>query len=501
MPSSPESSPHRHEPGVAPGENGRVRHAGSEDRAPGERGQTPSASGKGTAPPARGPTEGWQARNWLPSQWALWRRPKRFVAYLVVLETAALATLAFIFATSATMPATRDWVGLAILTTGATAHIQFTQRQEERRRNRTRTVLIDLTAVWTFPAAIILPAPLSVLLVILVRIQHWFIARRPAHNFIFSSVTHSLAVALTSLTFVSLGGQHWGTGGPGGLTSLREFGFLLVTGLVYEAVQVVYIGGILALSNPGRPTIRSVLGSKADNLLEAITIGLGAVTAVLLVVLPPAVVIMAVVTVVFNRLAELDQLQDDVRTDPKTQVFNMRGWTESAERALARAVKSTDQSLAVLMIDLDHFKWINDTYGHPAGDDVLRRLAQLLNEVTRPSDVVGRFGGEEFLVLLPDTDQAGAAGTGERIRSAVANLRIPTTDKRGEMTAILDRTASIGVAVYPEHGTSLDSLMQAADAAVYEAKEGGRNQVRIAGRRPPGAPRPAAPSPADHLTH
>jgi diguanylate cyclase (GGDEF)-like protein len=417
------------------------------------------------------------------------------------LETVAIASLVYILGTVSPAPETRDWVGLAILAAGATVHIQLTQRQEERRRNRTRTVLIDLTAVWTFPAAIILPATLSVLLVVVLRIQRWFIARRPAHNFIFSSITHCLAAALTYLTFVSLGGQHWGVGG---WNSLREFGIVVAAGIVFEAVQIVYVSGILTLSAKGRPSIHSVLGSKADNLLEAITIGLGAVTAVLLVVLPPAVAIMAAVTVVFNRLAELDQLQDDARTDPKTQVFNMRGWTESAERALARAVKSAD-GLAVLMIDLDHFKWINDTFGHPAGDDVLRNLAHLLNDVTRPSDVVGRFGGEEFLVLLPDTDQAGAAGTGERIRGAVAALRIPTTDKRGGQTTIAERTASIGVAVYPDHGTSLESLMQAADAAVYEAKEGGRNQVRIATSRPLArrgeGTGPKAPSPADRVTH
>ncbi|GLY64684.1 GGDEF domain-containing protein [Amycolatopsis taiwanensis] len=467
------------------------------DRTRSELGRAPSATGAGPAAPGGNGAGTLRHPKWHPRQWALWRRPKRFIGYLLLSEMAAITAIGLTITANAKMPQTHDWVGLAILAAGATVHIQLTRRQEERRRNRTRTVLIDLTAVWTFPAAIILPVTLSVLLVLLLRIQHWFIARRPPHNFVFSSISHGLSVALTSVTFTALGGQHWGAGGLG---SLREFGIVVVAGLVFEAVQVVYVGGILALSTPGRPTIHNVLGSKADNLLEAITIGLGAVTAVLLVVLPPAVAIMAVVTVVFNRLAELDQLQDDVRTDPKTQVFNMRGWTESAERALARTVKASGQRLAVLMIDLDHFKWINDTYGHPAGDDVLHNLAQLLNDVTRPSDVVGRFGGEEFLVLLADTDHAGATGTGERIRSAVAGLRITTTDKRGELTTIVNRTASVGVAVYPEHGTSLESLMQAADAAVYEAKEGGRNQVRVAGGRRAGSGGPAPAAQPDHLT-
>jgi diguanylate cyclase (GGDEF)-like protein len=455
-------------------------------------GQTAAADGRGSAGPAdpavpnppttASPTSDTTSntsstrRSFRPPNWALWRRPKGFIAFLIVAEVLAIAWFAAIFANSPGITLL-DWLRFAILTTGATVHIQLTRRQEERRRNRVQTVLVDLTAVWVFPAAIILPAPLTVLLVLLIRIQHWFVARRPAHNFVFSSITHMLAATVAHYVFVALGGQQWAALSVTG--SLTEFGQLVAVALVYEAVQILYVGSILSLAAKAKPTVHSVLGSKADNLLEAITIGLGAVTAILLVILPPTVAIMAVVTVVFNRLAELDQLQDDVRTDPKTQVFNMRGWTESAERALARAAKADDR-LGILMIDLDHFKWINDTFGHPAGDDVLRNLAQLLDEVTRPTDVVGRFGGEEFLVLLPEADQAAAAGAAERIRAAVAELRIMTTDKRGAKITVFDRTASIGVAVYPDHGDSLEKLMQAADAAVYEAKEGGRNQVRLA---------------------
>jgi diguanylate cyclase (GGDEF)-like protein len=415
-----------------------------------------------------------------PREWLLWQRPKRFIAFLLVGEAIAITVLITATAYSP-RPDLTDVVRFLILAAGATIHIQLTRRQEARRRNRgLRGVLIDLTAVWIFPAALVLPIPLIIALVALVRAQRWFSARRPAHNFLFSSISHALAASTAHLAYTALGPRDWGL--LDGWQFVVEFGLIVVAALVYEAVQIVYVGSIIAL-NSARPTMQSSLGTKADNVLEAVTIGLGAVTAILLVIMPPTVAIMAVVTVVFNRLAELDQLQSDVRTDPKTGLLNMRGWTESAQRTFRRAVRS-EAGLAVLMIDFDHFKEINDTYGHPAGDDVLRRVAELLTEVTRPGDVVGRFGGEEFLVLVSDVDALQAYHTAERIRHRVSTAAISTRGKRGEPVTITDRTTSIGVAVYPQHGRSIDELLHAADAAVYLAKEQGRDQVRLAGETP-----------------
>lgn len=408
--------------------------------------------------------------------WLIWRLPKPAIAFVFIMEAIAVVILVLALSES-TRPAGQDLLRFAILAVGATIHIQLTRQQEARRRNRGgRTMLIDLTAVWLFPAAIVLPIWLIVLLVAVIRVQRWSSARRPPHSFLFSSVCHALAASTAHMTYVALGPHDWGS--LSSASSLREFGAVLVTGMVYEAIQIIYVSTFVALK-ADKPTVRNVLGSKADNALEAITIGLGAVTAILVVIMPPTVVIMAVVTVVFNRLAEIDELQSDVRTDSKTGLLNMRGWTESGQRAFDRAARS-DNGLAVLMIDFDHFKRINDTYGHPAGDDVLRRVAELLNDATRPSDVVGRFGGEEFLVLIPEIDAERARHTAERIRNQVAMSSISTRDKRGEPVTITDRTTSIGVAVYPDHGNTLEELVHAADAAVYEAKELGRDQVRFA---------------------
>ncbi|MFG1639955.1 GGDEF domain-containing protein [Amycolatopsis sp. NPDC049252] len=464
-------------------------HPGPDDAVTGRRGTRRRVSSRRqpdrTATAGGPPGTAWRDHPYSPRNWALWRRRPRVVAFILACEAIALAVLAVSLTRSpALVP--RDWINFGILAAGATIHIQLTQRQEERRRNRKKTVLIDLTAVWTFSAALILPAPLILLVIFVIRLQHWFIARRPAHNFIFSSITHGLAGVLAHLTYTALGPHLLGTGWT---DFLHEFGAIVLTGAIYEAIQIVYVGGALALGMSSEPTVRNVLGSPADNMLEAITIGLGAVTAILLAVVPPMVAVMAVVTVVFNRLAELDQLQNDVRTDPKTGILNMRGWSETAERALERTARSGDQ-LALLMVDLDHFKWINDTYGHPAGDDVLRTVAQTLDEVTRPSDSVGRFGGEEFLILLPDIDEEATRDAAERIRIAIAKSHIVTTDKRGDPATIADRTTSIGVARYPRHGDTLERLLQAADAAVYLAKENGRDQVSFAPDTPDEWPAP-----------
>jgi diguanylate cyclase (GGDEF)-like protein len=165
--------------------------------------------------------------------------------------------------------------------------------------------------------------------------------------------------------------------------------------------------------------------------------------------------------------------------DPLTGCFNRRHLNASLlDGEIARARRYC-QSLALFMCDLDGFKAINDTHGHHAGDELLRRFAAVLHGLTRESvDTVVRYGGEEFLVILPETDLAGAADLAERLRAAFAAERVPC---RGEL---LSATASFGVAAIdfaqhvPHHAATAQALIAAADALMYEAKRGGRNQVR-----------------------
>jgi diguanylate cyclase (GGDEF)-like protein len=147
---------------------------------------------------------------------------------------------------------------------------------------------------------------------------------------------------------------------------------------------------------------------------------------------------------------------------------------ETLEREVRRAARA-QQSLGILMIDLDHFKNFNDTYGHEAGDTVLRETGASLAKGIRAEDFVCRFGGEEFVVILPTADLAASRARAERLRCKMRELTLLHQGKSLGMVTI-----SVGVAAFPEHGMSPSELMAAADAALYEAKRGGRDRVAVA---------------------
>jgi len=170
-----------------------------------------------------------------------------------------------------------------------------------------------------------------------------------------------------------------------------------------------------------------------------------------------------------------ERLREQAMRDRLTGLFNRRYLDETLPRELNRCQRR-GESLAVAMLDVDHFKRFNDSYGHDAGDAVLQAIGQLLRDTVRASDLACRYGGEELTLVLPNTDLKNAQKCLEKLRSAIMQLRV--LHQGGELPAI---TVSIGVAVTNELGVSATALLKQADAALYRAKEGGRNRVVAAG--------------------
>lgn len=164
------------------------------------------------------------------------------------------------------------------------------------------------------------------------------------------------------------------------------------------------------------------------------------------------------------------QLQEQANRDPLTGLFNRRYLDATMARELTRCQRES-QPLSLLVMDIDHFKRINDEHGHPAGDEVLRQVAQLLARRARSSDVVCRYGGEEYVALLPNMTAHKALVRAEEYRSLLQAMPIAFEGKE------LHVTLSIGIASFPKHGSTVHDLIHVADAALYQAKQAGRNRV------------------------
>jgi diguanylate cyclase (GGDEF)-like protein len=157
--------------------------------------------------------------------------------------------------------------------------------------------------------------------------------------------------------------------------------------------------------------------------------------------------------------------------DPLTDLFNRRYLEETLEREVRRAER-LQRSVAVIMLDIDHFKRFNDTFGHEAGDALLRELGSFLKQEIRGGDFACRYGGEEFVLILPEISLEHARESAERLREKIKELNVQYSG------GILENiTLSLGVALYPEHGTTGKAILQAADKALYEAKHQGRDRV------------------------
>lgn len=192
-----------------------------------------------------------------------------------------------------------------------------------------------------------------------------------------------------------------------------------------------------------------------------------------------AMVVARQIATALHNLDLREQLQQQAIRDPLTGLGNRRYLDEMLRHELQRAARQ-QEPVGIIMFDIDHFKQFNDTHGHAAGDILLQQLGNLVRRDTRSTDIACRYGGEEFVLLLPGTEITATAAYAEQMRGKVAALAVQHGNQ------ILSRiTISLGVACFPHHGSTPDDLLRQADAALYRAKQGGRDQVMVAGVQQP----------------
>lgn len=407
-----------------------------------------------------------------PRRWTLWSQPPRLVAYCLLIEFAAVITTVV----GSTRPA--QWHEVRIFATLAAMGIiqaELSRQVERVRRRVNATPHINMTSVWTFAGVLLLPPALIAALVAVLythlAVRSWYRLRTvPAFRTIFNA-------SLVIMTCLTARGVLFAAGFAGMSTTMPH-GWSGFASIAVSAAAYFVVGALIALPglNLQSRSLEAMFGSWSDNFLELSTLCLGAINAILLLAMPELALAIIPPMLLLQRSMLVKQLEIAATTDDKTGVYNAAGWRHLATHELARAARDVDASIGVLMIDLDHFKRINDRHGHLAGDEVLKSVAATIALEVRDYDAVGRFGGEEFVVLLPGTTETDVCAIAERIRHSITTVSVMTPHGDGPV-AIRGLSASIGVAMYPSAGSAVDRLLHAADIALYRAKNDGRNRV------------------------
>ncbi len=375
------------------------------------------------------------------SAWPVWENPRWLVAFIVAVLTAyVLAIGATVRAPS--IPA-RDLLVLVFLLVCIGATVELTKRAGEN-----AGLIKDVYAVWELPIALLLP-PVYALLVPIFRLGlvQWRIRRIPLHRRVFTAAIVGLSYGSASLAFHGLTGTPFESAiSPGAHGSVRVRDLVLGR----EAVQ-----------------------NDTAELCVAVLVTFG-------IAFTPLTIVFALPFVtLLQRSLRHAQLLNASRIDSKTGLLNAGTWEREAASEVARAVR-TRTPLALMLIDLDHFKAVNDAHGHLAGDKALRAISRTFKIFLRDYDLAGRFGGEEFALLLPQTGEADAHRIAERMRVHIADMPIAAgDDPEAESIRV---TVSIGVAALGTMwdrttGSQLTDLLAAADTALYRAKSDGRDKV------------------------
>lgn len=405
--------------------------------------------------------------------WPIAAAPGRMVALFLVVEILAIVLISLAWASVRTT--VHDAWLASLLTLMALAFEEGVSRAARLEMRLSADLKRDMTSVWTVSSAVVLPAAYAVAVVAVVSGYVWIrqhrLAGRPLYRGVYNISTWLIGTLCASLAVHSLSstwdGLPWALGGTISV---------LVAMFVYTAVNRFLISAALLI---GGVPLRQLRGSRNDNLIELATLCLGGLVAIAGLHEPLLCILVLAPMVTLQRGALVHELEAAARIDAKTGMLNAIAWEQLAKRELEHAHRD-GKPLSVLIIDIDRFKLVNDNYGHLVGDEVLAAVGRCLSDEVREFDTVGRFGGEEFVVVLPSANEADALVVAERLRSKINDLRISTLIDAVAADPDDHLAVSIGVSCAPGHGEELPDLLVAADSALYRAKAGGRNRVVLA---------------------
>jgi diguanylate cyclase (GGDEF)-like protein len=405
-------------------------------------------------------------------KWDWWEAPVLPRTYIAAVTFVALSLTCY--AASQTAWHSSDLVKYALLLGGGLVSVAAAPRIAYVMGGMTR----DFITVWVLPIAILLPPIYAMLAPIpLYMLTQWLVHKGMVYRRVFTiasiGVTYGGASELFRLFPASFAGSAI-QGGRHALTWAIAVAICEVAGgRIHNSMIVIAI----KLSDP---TVRVADLEFNREALQGdfAEFDLGILNTIVVAVSPVLAVFTVPTVLLIRRFVMHAQLLAQSRIDTKTGLLNSSTWETEATTEVERAHR-TGAPLSVALIDIDHFKTVNDTHGHLVGDTVLRAVTDAISEHLRSYDLAGRFGGEEFVVLLPQARQADAISIAERLRTHVAALAIPIAENRpGEHVRL---TISVGVASLNEHTRELTDLMAAADAAMYIAKQSGRNRTHAMG--------------------
>ncbi|HEU5265168.1 MAG TPA: GGDEF domain-containing protein [Jatrophihabitans sp.] len=398
------------------------------------------------------------------------------LAYLLLIDVIALVSAVVAVSTSGFSPAGL-WKAPLVLAL-ALAFEEGASRAARLRFRFSSDLDIDMSSVWAIAVAVALTPGQAMLVVVPLLGYSWLRQQRPAGRTFYRIWFSGSSVILGCLAAGWVADAVRLPGLPAALAGALTMVLVIVT---YTTVNRGLIA--IAMVGSGAP-VRAVLGTKDENLVELATLCLGGLVALALETQPWLAVLAIAPMVTLQRGALIRTLETAATIDAKTGMLNAVAWEHLAEKELARAERS-GVPVAVLIIDIDRFKMVNDRFGHLAGDAVLRAVGKCLAAQVREYDTVARFGGEEFVAVLPAAGDPDALVIAERLRSRVSELRVSGILEPVEAAPPDDDdwlAVSIGVASAPTDGTELSDLLHAADGALYRAKAAGRNRVLLADR-------------------